>query len=70
MKNGSGQTIPDFTEPVIDQSTGTITLQLRAERSGKGPGRTYTITITATDVAGNQSITVVTLEAPHDMGQG
>jgi hypothetical protein len=66
LKDGSGQTIPDWTEPVIDQETGTITLQLRAERSGNGPGRTYTVTITATDGSGNTSTTSVTFEAPHD----
>ncbi len=66
LKDGSGQTIPDFTTPVIDQATGTITLQLRAERSGRGPGRTYTITITATDLAGNTSSASVVIVAPHD----
>ncbi|MFO0985491.1 MAG: hypothetical protein U1E76_27790 [Planctomycetota bacterium] len=65
-KDADGHTIPDFTTPVIDQSTGTIALQLRAERSGKGPGRTYTITITATDSSGNQSTAIVTCVAPHD----
>ena len=68
LKDGSGQTQPDFTDPVIDQQTGTITLQLRAERSGKGPGRVYSIAITATDGAGNQSTSVVEVIAPHDKG--
>lgn len=66
LKDGTGQTIPDFTTPVIDQDTGTIALQLRAERSGKGAGRTYTIAITATDLAGNQSSALVRIVAPHD----
>jgi hypothetical protein len=67
-KDGSGHTIPDFTTPVIDPVNGTISLQLRAERSGRGPGRTYTITITATDLAGNHSTTTVKVIAPHDRG--
>jgi hypothetical protein len=35
--------------------TGDLTLDLRAERSGTGSGRTYTITVVATDSAGNAS---------------
>ncbi len=68
-KDGSGNTIPDVSEPVIDQLTGEITLQLRAERAGSGPGRTYSIEITATDLAGNESSAVVTIVAPHDRQQ-
>jgi hypothetical protein len=66
LKDGSGNTIPDFTEPVIDQSTGTISVQLRAERAGNGPGRVYTITVMATDTAGNQSTAAVSVAAPRD----
>ena len=49
----------DWTTPVIDQATGVITLNLRAERNPKGKGREYTITITATDQSGNKSQAVV-----------
>ncbi len=63
-----GDPIPDFTTPVIDQATGVITLQLRAERNGQGSGRTYTITITATDASHNSSTAVVQVVAPHDRG--
>ena len=38
--------IPDWTVPTIDQDKGIITLQLRAERSGKGKSRINTVTIT------------------------
>ena len=31
-KDGSGNTVPDWTTPVVDQATGIITLSLRAER--------------------------------------
>ncbi|MEW6599862.1 MAG: hypothetical protein AB1499_02740 [Nitrospirota bacterium] len=57
---------PDWTEPVIDQGTGMIYLQLRAERSGRGKGRKYTVTITATDCAGNVSTAKVKIRVPHD----
>ncbi|MFO1077181.1 MAG: hypothetical protein U1E73_05590 [Planctomycetota bacterium] len=64
-KDGDGHTIPDYFGPVIDQVTGTIAVQLRAERSGKGKGRTYVIKITATDASLNMTRSVVTVEAPH-----
>lgn len=60
-----GDTSPDWTEPVIDQDAGIITLQLRAERSGCGDGRVYTITITAADVSGNASSTNVEITVPR-----
>ena len=66
QKDGSGNTVPDFTTPIIDQVHGTISLQLRAERSGKGRGRTYTITIIAIDQANNQSAATIAIVAPHD----
>ncbi len=62
---GSGNTSPDW------QITGDHTLQLRAERSGKGSGRVYTITVVATDAAGNKSVPkTVTVTVPHDQGNG
>ncbi len=67
--DGDGNTIPDYTTPVIDQSTGQITLQLRSERKGQGTGRTYTIMITATDGSGNSSDAIVEVVAPHDKGK-
>ncbi len=67
--DGDGNTIPDYTTPVIDQLTGVITLQLRAERKGNGSGRTYTITVTATDGEGNRSYAIVEVVAPHGSGK-
>ena len=64
-----GNTSPDWTEPVIDQDTGIITLQLRAERSGCGDGRVYTITITAEDVSGNRASTDVLITVPRSQGR-
>ena len=66
---GDGDTAPDWTEPVIDQQTGVITLQLRAECSGSGNGREYTITITATDALGNTSTAPIKILVPHDKGK-
>jgi hypothetical protein len=45
---GDGDTAPDW---VI---TGPLTLQLRAERDGKGKGRIYTITVEVADRSGNK----------------
>jgi hypothetical protein len=64
---GDGQTNPDWTEPEIDRVNGVIYLQLRAERSGRGKGRTYTVSITATDCYGNSSKEDVKIIVPHDM---
>jgi hypothetical protein len=44
------------------------TFQLRAQRLGGGPGRTYTITYRATNDAGSTTVTA-TVFVPHDMGQ-
>ena len=52
---GDGNTAPDW------QITGTLTVNLRAERSGKGTGRTYTITVACTDGFGNTSTAAVTV---------
>ncbi len=65
---GDGDTSPDWTEPIIDQINGIITLLLRAERSGKGSGRTYTITIIATDLSGNSSQADVEIKVPRNRG--
>ncbi len=59
----------DWTQPKIDQNTGIISLQLLADRSGKGSGRVYTITITATDSSGNSSTADVKIIVPHDQSK-
>ena len=64
-----GDLSPDWTQPVIKQATGVITLQLRAERLGNGNGRVYSISITATDQSGNSSVAVVKVLVPHDIGK-
>jgi hypothetical protein len=62
----NGDEAPDWTEPVIDQANGIITLQLRSERSGAGEGRIYSILITATDDSDNSSSSTVEIIVPHD----
>jgi hypothetical protein len=66
LGTGDGDTAPDWTDPVVDQVNGIITLNLRAERAGGGSGRTYTIVIKATDAAGNFSTAEVQVIVPHD----
>jgi hypothetical protein len=63
---GDRDLTPDWTASVINQATGVITLQLRAERSGTGKGRLYTVSITATDEAGNARTATVEIIVPHD----
>ncbi len=64
--DGDGNTIPDYYIDLVDDPSGVIELRLRAERSGKGDGRTYTILITAEDESGNVSVAKVQIIAPHD----
>jgi hypothetical protein len=59
-------TYNDWTQPVIDQATGAISLQLRAERSGSGNSRIYTILIKATDQSGDSSTADVNIVVPHE----
>jgi len=57
---GDGSTAEDW------QVTGPLTLNLRAERSGKGSGRTYTVTVESRDASGNASRAEATVTVPHD----
>ncbi len=54
----------DWTEPQMDQASGTIRVELRAARQG-GADRLYAITVTATDANGNadQEVVQVTVTA-------
>lgn len=61
---GDGNTDPDW---IIKQNDdGSYNIWLRAERSGKGDGRTYTITATAEDCAGNVSTEVAEVDVPKN----
>jgi hypothetical protein len=66
---GDGDLSPDWTNPIVDQARGIITLQLRAERSGAGNGRIYSIRITARDASRNSSQATVQIMVPHDQGK-
>lgn len=62
-EGGSGSTAPDW------KITGDHTVSLRAERSGRGNGRTYTITVQAVDAAGNLSEkATTTVTVPKSQG--
>jgi hypothetical protein len=52
---------PDWEIP------GPLTLNLRAERLGSGPGRVYTIVVESRDRFGNASTKTVNVLVPHDM---
>ena len=47
------------------QITGPLTLDVRAERLGRGTGRVYTITIECRDAAGNVATSTVTVTVPR-----
>jgi hypothetical protein len=63
---GDGDLAPDWSIISIDDESGIVYLQLRAERSGRGEGRLYTITITCTDESGNSSAASLDVVVPHD----
>lgn len=58
--SGDGNTSPDW------EITGDLTVNLRAERSGNGNGRTYTILVEVADSAGNISTTQVEVNVPKN----
>ena len=60
---------PDWTEPAVDQVSGTISTELRSERAGNGTGRVYTITIIGEDESGNTSQAAIEIIVPHDKGK-
>jgi hypothetical protein len=60
---GDGDTANDI---VI---TGPMSVNLRAERSGKGNGRVYAITVEAEDAAGNTSTAVVNVTVAKSQGK-
>jgi hypothetical protein len=55
---GDGDTAPD-----LEMGAG-LTLKLRAERSGDGPGRVYTIWVRGSDEGGNTVVKTVTVSVP------
>jgi hypothetical protein len=57
---GDGDTANDI------EITGNLTVNLRAERSGGGDGRTYTITVQAKDAAGNATTKTIAVVVPKN----
>lgn len=55
-------------EPDVEL-TGALTMNLRAEREGKGSGRLYTAQISCQDAAGNTSTATASVIVPHDQGR-
>ncbi|HEX5139042.1 MAG TPA: hypothetical protein VFY93_18885, partial [Planctomycetota bacterium] len=68
--NGDDGTSPDWEVVSIDDETGEITLNLRAERDITAEGRIYTIAVTATDAAGNETTESVGVEVPLPPNNG
>ncbi|MDP2957058.1 MAG: PKD domain-containing protein [Longimicrobiales bacterium] len=64
---GDGDTAGDWA--VIDNGDGTYSVQVRAERGGKGTGRVYTISVTATDDSTNSSSASGQVKVPHSKGK-
>ena len=54
---------------ITPNGSGGFVVQLRADRSGNGPGRIYTLNATAMDLAGNIGTATATCEVPHDRGK-
>jgi len=61
---GDGDTSNDIQGWTFGVST--VTGKLRAERSGKGSGRTYSLLYSGQDRAGNRSTCAATVVVPHD----
>jgi hypothetical protein len=62
---------PPASDVVITpNASGGFVVQLRADRQGNGPGRTYTLTAKASDIAGNSQTVTATCVVPHDQGNG
>ena len=57
---GDGDVAPDWAV------TGDLTVDLRAERSGRGRGRVYSIFVQCTDAYENASDATVLVTVPHD----
>jgi hypothetical protein len=78
-ENGSGHTdtasdvSPRAATSTVDESGDPVTNThaVRAERSGRGDGRTYTLTYEVDNAAGMEVCTgTFTVDVPHDMGGG
>jgi hypothetical protein len=61
--------VPYKQDIVITRNAdGAFVVQLRAERSGQDKDRIYTLEATASDLAGNRTLSRATCVVPHDLG--
>ena len=60
---GDGDTAGDIAGAVV--GTDDRSFELRAERSGSGPGRIYTVVYLATDASGNTALATATVRVPR-----
>jgi hypothetical protein len=69
--HGSGHTSPDWviTNPGPASSPADLGVELRAERTGGGSGRTYTINVQCSDPSGNTTPGSTTVTVAHDQGK-
>jgi len=67
-ERGDGHTRPDIAE--VKPGTDDRAFLLRAERDGRGEGRTYRILYRATDFSGNAAEDATMVTVPHDQGYG
>jgi hypothetical protein len=66
-RRGDGRHQPDVQG--FDVGRADFTGRLRAERSGRGGGRSYELTYRVSDPAGNSATASVTVEVAHDRGR-
>jgi N-acetylneuraminic acid mutarotase len=65
---GDDNTTGDIAGADLGTADGQV--DLRAERSGTGPGRVYQMTYQAVDASGNSTPAFAVVTVPHDQGQG
>ena len=63
--SGDGSTAGDIGG--ADLGTADAEVELRAERDGRGRGRTYQLAYETVDAAGNRSTAVGAVSVPHDL---
>jgi probable HAF family extracellular repeat protein len=69
MRNGLGDGNTDEDWQIVQANDGSYEVYIRAERSGKGSGRTYTVTMKAEDASGNVAEEIVDVQVARDKGR-
>lgn len=68
--NGKGDGNTDSDWEIVLMPDGSYDVYLRAERSGKGKGRTYTVTVSSEDASGNIATESVEVNVAKSQGKG